>query len=756
MKAKIFLLIFLVVVSLSGTRAQQQSPTWDFEYPGIQPGRARALDLRYLNERVAGEHGFIKISPDGNSFVRGDGAPVRFWPINEFAFDLTGPALQNHARFLAGMGVNMCRYHVCLNAKGKETLLFDFDMGTMRKIWEFVATMKKEGIYSTISPFWPHNYMLGGWVPAGWNLKGYEGVTDMWGLFYFSDTLRAAYRNWTRALYTLTNPYTGIALKDDPAVAIIQIMNEDGVFWWSMDEYMKPRLKELIVKQYVSWLAKKYGTLDNAFKTWGTALLPGDNPALGYADIYLIRDMTIDQSGDKAIRIRDQVRFYAETQFKVYREIYDFYRNELGCPHLINTMNWTAANAGRLLDIERWTNTAAEVLATNRYFDPVHDGENNGWRIDPGHVFAGPSALLNPVKLPLNIKQASGHPFIITESGWNLPNKNQAEGPFLVSVYQSLTGLDGYYWFANDAGEYNSLPYYKDYNLPDGQYPMQRWTCAIPGMMAQFPANALLYRLGYLRQGEPVIFEKKSFQSLIEREVSKITELRSYDPNRIEGSASNLVVNESEISPLVFLTGPVVTDYKADESSIKINGKLNYLIDLKSSTVKSITGEQILDYRNGICEVNSPRARGVCGFLSKKGTFNLGGLKIVSKNEYAAIWVISLDNLPLESSGKILIQCGTRYLPTGWKDEPAEFVYSLDKVTYKGLRVINTGQMPWQADNTQVTIEIMNPSIMRATLLDVAGYASREIPVKRTGGKMLLTLPLNALYVILEKQEPGN
>ena len=37
------------------------------------------LDLRSLNERVSGEHGFIGLSADGNSFVRGDGQPIRFW-----------------------------------------------------------------------------------------------------------------------------------------------------------------------------------------------------------------------------------------------------------------------------------------------------------------------------------------------------------------------------------------------------------------------------------------------------------------------------------------------------------------------------------------------------------------------------------------------------------------------------------------------------------------------------------------------------
>jgi len=56
------------------------------------------LDLRYLNEEVAGEHGFIRLSPDGNSFVRGDGRPIRFWAASSAPtpqFDLASPQRQS-------------------------------------------------------------------------------------------------------------------------------------------------------------------------------------------------------------------------------------------------------------------------------------------------------------------------------------------------------------------------------------------------------------------------------------------------------------------------------------------------------------------------------------------------------------------------------------------------------------------------------------------------------------------------------------
>src|SRR5262245_35996648 len=58
------------------------SDFWTFR-PARDTFRADSLlDLRKLNEKAAGQSGFIRLSPDKNGFVRGDGVPIRFWAIN--------------------------------------------------------------------------------------------------------------------------------------------------------------------------------------------------------------------------------------------------------------------------------------------------------------------------------------------------------------------------------------------------------------------------------------------------------------------------------------------------------------------------------------------------------------------------------------------------------------------------------------------------------------------------------------------------
>jgi hypothetical protein len=289
-----------------------------------------------------------------------------------------------------------------------------------------VTGMKKHGIYSTVSPFWAHTDFLGGNIPAEWGLDGYVGHEELWGLIFFNDKLKEAYKHWVKILYSTPNPYTGIPLKDEPALAIIQLQNEDGLFFWTMNK-PKPALKKLIQEKFSIWLIQKYGSLENAYTAWNNEQLPCDNLSQKFLDLYSTYDMTKEDSGPKAKRLNDQVTFYAETQYNFNKEIHDFLKNEVGCKQLINASNWRTANTEKLNDLERWTHTPCEVLAANRYQETGHTGINSGWQVRVGNFTGASSALKNPQELAVNLKQIKGHPFIITEGGWHFPNKYQAE-----------------------------------------------------------------------------------------------------------------------------------------------------------------------------------------------------------------------------------------------------------------------------------------------------------------------------------------
>jgi hypothetical protein len=735
----------LAVFYIAPLFAQSPANGWSFSYPGDSFTSDALLDLRYLNEKTAGENGFIQLSTDGNSFQTENGKPMRFWSINggDGTKSMSDAELAKFARFLAKMGVNMIRYHGSINPTGVN--INDVDKADINGIWRMVAAMKKEGIYSTISPFWAHNGHMGKPQLKDWGIPGYTANEDLWGVMYFSDTLKNAYKNWVRYLYTEINPHTGIALKDDPAVALIQIKNEDGVFWWTISS-VKPELEKLMMQKFYQWALAKYGT-DSAIKTaWANAAQPKDNWTIGELALYHIWDATQPQSGGKSKRISDQIQFLTETQRNFYAEIHDYYRNDLGCKQLINANNWKTADANLLFDAERYSNTSCEVLAVNRYYDPGHTGENNGWRIDPGHYYVGNSVLFEPHKLPVNIKQVQGSPMLVTESGWNLPHKYQAEGPFLVAAFMSLTGVDSYYWFSPTTSSFDPNPYFTWANLAGGQQPMHRWTISTPGQLAMFPANALLYRKGYISQGETVVHEERTLQSIYDRKMPLISEENSFDPNRDNYSQIN-PAKETEVSPLAHLTGKVEVIYGGNPANTIKSPLITELIDYQNKKIKASNNQLNWDYKNGICTMNAPSAQGICGFTGIQQTFELSDVTIETTNDYAAIQIVAMDEKSLGNSSEILVQVGTVYQPTNWVETAANIELNGKQVS--GFRIDNTGKMPWKCANTEVTLKLKNKNISQATLLDAAGYIKTDIVVEKIDDGVQITLPKNAMYVIL-------
>jgi len=720
-----------------------------FEYSQDNYSSEALLDLRYMNEDYAGQHGFIRLSADGESFVRGDGKPIRFWSVNgaNAIKRMDDDEFRRYARFLAKMGVNMARFHGSINPAGKATMINWVDTTEVDQIWKAVASLKDEGIYTTISPFWAHNGHMGGWVPEEWGIEGYSGKDALWGVMYFSDTLKNAYKSWVKYLYTEVNPYTGVALKDEPAVGLIQIKNEDGLFFWTMQN-IHPELKRLIQEKFTAWLIEKYGSYNGVREAWGDISLRGDNDTI--FDIYNTWEMTQEVPPNEELRMKDQVEFYTHVQYSFYKEITDFYHNELGCMQLVNANNWKTADPCLFFDTERYTYSAADVGATNRYYAPGHKGEYSGWRIDTGHYYIGRSAITVPAKLPVNIRQTRGQPMIVSESGWNLPHKYQSEAPLLVSSYMSLTGVDSYYWFFVNAEGLMDDPYFNFDGNENGPRSMNRWTYSTPGGVFMFPASALIFRNSYVKEGESVIREIRNTEDLYKRVPAVVCEENSYDPNRDEGFEMSGNEDGDGINPLAFLTGKVEVEFSPEkDSEIMTHPVLNNLINSGEQTVNSITGEMSLDYGRGIFTLDTPNAKGISGFLSGDVGYVLDGLTLKSINEYATIMVVSMDNRPLEESSKILIQTGTKYRPEGWKEKPARFEMSGD--TVNGFKIMDTGHMPWLADPLKMELEIRNEVVNEAILLDNRGYQKRILDIEQKSGVTIIQLPENATYIILRK-----
>jgi hypothetical protein len=740
-------LLFLVIYSLSVGAQVPDKSWWSFTYPADKAPDSGLISLRYLNEIFAGENGFIRLSTDSNSLVNGKGQPMRFWATNggSLAAEFTDLQLDTLARFLASKGVNLVRYHGAINPRGKNSRLLEADAKEINNIWRCVAAMKKQGIYTVISPFWPHNGHMGGWVPEEWGIEGYSGQDDLWAVLFFNRKLQEAYKSWVKQLYTVTNPYTGIALKDEPAVALIQVENEDAVFFWTMSD-IKPALAKQVGGQFSDWLKIKYGNLAAAAAHWRGASHKDDDFANDVVGLYHLYEFTVPTKRELGERLRDQTEFFAQVQRNFYDDMARYYREELRCQQLINGNNWRTASQSRLLDLERWTNSGVEVVAANKYFDPQHRGPNSGWRIEAGHYYGPSSALNNPADLPTNLKHVAGRAMMITESAWNLPNRYQTEGSLLIAAYGGLTGLGAFFWFSPTAPTFATNLYYT-WTKVNGLHPMNRWTTSTPGEMGMFPANALIHRLGYVKDGKAVS-EHRSMNSMLNRDVPQIFEEQPFDPNRdfIVGDKKN--EPKRTLSPLTFLTGKVSTRYGSKKDTIVLHADQTKLIDTDNQLVTSVTSEQQLDYKNGIFTLNTPKAKAVSGFLNHRKVFDLGEVTIRSTNEYATIELVSMDGLKISQSKKILLQVGTIFRPSKWAEETATYKHNDGEM--QGYKITNTGELPWLGMPAQGQVQIKNKRIKKAIQLDAAGYKIKDLNLTVNKGAVVLELPADAFYILLE------
>src|SRR5262249_54866080 len=153
--------------------------------------------LRSLNEKEAGQSGFLKVASDGRGFALGDGTPIRLWAIGSDVYRKASPEdMARHARFLAKIGVNMVRIHCQLNTGAKGSKNTDVDQKEIDRIWQFVAALKKEGIYVTISPYWATQRDV-----TDWGIDGVSGQSGLWGLLFFDEKVQEGYKAWARALY---------------------------------------------------------------------------------------------------------------------------------------------------------------------------------------------------------------------------------------------------------------------------------------------------------------------------------------------------------------------------------------------------------------------------------------------------------------------------------------------------------------------------------------------------------------------------
>lgn len=691
---------------------REEQGHWAFE---PEPdGATCAFDLRALNEDVAGARGWVH--REGRKLVRGDGKRIRFWGVNLGIETLRqDPGEQKRlARYLARRGVNLVRVH---GRFWKDQKIRDIDPARLASLHGLVQACKAEGIYVSLSFYFPLWLSLG--KKSGW--PEYEGQENRhpFGLLFVEQRFRDLHRAWIRQLLTKPLAKGGKSLAEEPALAIVEVQNEDSLLFWT---FQKGPVPDVIWQRFEhgfgDWIAKRHGSIKKAYEAWGGARQRGDDAHLGRMTLMPPWNLTEKGHGSGALkqRMSDQLRFLVDVQRGFYKGIVAWMRQELGVRALISCSNWHTADPRTLQPLERWSYEVGDLIDAHGYFGGRHEGEGSSYSIRPGHRFGDRSALRDPGGNPLLQAQYADRPFWISEIGWPGPNAYKVEFPFLASVLSARQGISGLCFFALHGGG-------------GWEGTAQKFPLAIPSLLGQFPGFALLYRRGDLPTPRPALVETLSLEDLYRFRGSLVARRPSLDELRSKGLTLGKASSDKSL-PAQWL-GPVLWRIQKKPSGIQNRSGLGYD---ENRFLDPDSGEALaLDAKRGLLLLDRPRAQGVVGFVGAAGRLSLGDVGFECDNEFASLLAISLDDKPLGKSHRILVQMGTREHPYGWKT--------------RGDRILDVGGPPLQVERLRAQIFFADTRpTWKATILDASGRRG-----KKQKAKASMKLPEDALYVLLER-----
>ena len=255
---------------------------WDDASPGT------ITDVSFLNSKPAGKNGYIM--PKHGHFIEGKtGQRIRFIGTNfaaKDAFPSHADAVKVAAR-IAKLGINLVRlHHMDNDGWGPGATIWDtrfkdrqhIDPAQLDKLDYLVFQFKKNGVYSNLNLHVSRQFSEADAFPESVNkiTFGFDKRVDE-----FDRRMIALQKNYAHDLMTHVNPYTHLSYAQDPAVAVVEINNENslvgdgwnGTYGTDLDTLPEPFRGEL-VGFWNDWLTKKYGSDAKVQAAWMAGLTP--------------------------------------------------------------------------------------------------------------------------------------------------------------------------------------------------------------------------------------------------------------------------------------------------------------------------------------------------------------------------------------------------------------------------------------------------------------------------------------------------
>ncbi|MFH0756741.1 MAG: hypothetical protein V2B15_05605 [Bacteroidota bacterium] len=657
---KKFVLIVPGIFLLLGLQVTAQDLQTTEGWFGFRSGEdfsESVIDASGWLDAPAGKHGFLQM--EGGSFRFEDGTPVKFWGVNICSQRPYSEkeVVDRWVQQLAKYGINGVRFHKFSGhaCEGNSSTVPDEEL--YRKFDYFSTELRKKGIYYGWSHIYGHrvkpddrekllNYeeIAGLDYPWSW----LNGTTSS--LVNFAPDLQDLSIELTMNMLNRVNTQTGVRYAEDPALAFIELQNEDDIFWGAIGESLKqaPTYRNLLYRQFSGWLKEKYGTDEDLISSWGREYLPGDqslekeniDPTPSHSLFSNEYRLAMKQGSVMPRHILDKMRFLYETQAAFYERFTDSIR-ATGYKGLIVGSCWQAG-----MGPSHYYNLHADYRAG---FIDRHNywGGGTGHSMEAGRVksramVSSPGSGL----LSTGMQQVADRPFSLSEWMALIPNEWVAEGVPVIALYgMGLQGWDASFQFASDYPEFSETIHTPGvYNVTS------------PTQLTLYPAISRMIYRNDIKEGEVISSRYIHIPSLSEGKLlfnEKVEQ--GYDDKFITG----------DVPSEALAAGRVVVEFPGQYMETPVPD-LSALWDRDAKMINSNTGQLHWDYsEKGFITANSPAFKAVVGFAGGE-THDLGDVSVELETPFAVVLVTALEkDRTIADSEHILVTTVARARNTG-------------------------------------------------------------------------------------------
>jgi hypothetical protein len=680
-------------------------PTEDYD-------KASMLGMSDWLERPAGKHG--RILRDGQKLMY-NGKPIKLWGLN-VCYSSCAPEkelAEKRAAFYAKHGVNAVRLHKYADGTGwagiqSEDSFVEFDAEALDRMDYFVAKLKEHGIYVKLSSTFgvklgPADMERVPYADEFGQMQGKRLHTGH-GSVYLSRELQDLQIEQIVKILNHRNPYTGLTYAEDPAIAIVEMFNEDSaLFYGTMGKLQNvPTLRQRAAENFFDWLKERYGTKEKLIEAWGEQAInsfrnegvtnesweDGYIVPMGNPWFYDPAELAGSQAPKRA-RLLDTMLFYYEVQNDFYDRYLEAIR-EAGYAGEVLSSNWQAGRA-----FSHYYNLHSDarigMIDRHNYF-----GGGNGSKINDESMMRVPGSGM----LSAGMQQVSDLPFSLSEWIHVLPNEWGAEGPALIGAYgMGLNGWDVSFIFQNrdDGGYLDRIA--------------GRWEVSAPQVFGMFPAVSRQVHRGDVHESDVVAKRYVHVPSLHEGklgfndQVTQQHDVKTFDSDKVP--AESLAVARCVVE---------FTDRYRDTPAFDLS---EYR---QGGVYRSATGQLAWSAgeakHDGHVTIDSPGTKAVVGFAAGE-TARLGSVTITPDSRFAAIYVSARrPDATVESADDLLITAMARARNTGMK-------------VFDGNRIITQGKAPVVLEPVVAQIRIDRPGAATVHVLDHDGAKTgRTIPIR--------------------------